>query len=161
SPDDIGPRKAAAADGGGVDAADDSRNGVMLFQCDHAHSVSPDLLVRTSLILHKPRLWPGELASGCCPPFNEAAAPNQSISPNGMGRKSRRRKSFDSSRPRWARAIGDWGRAEPRSKRADARVRGQWGSNDLHPAGRSKPTGEYTKALHRRARNSGRRARAR
>src|SRR5215475_5842242 len=60
SPDDVGPRKAAAADGGGVDTADDSRNGVMLFQRDHAHSVSPGSPGASEARLwrlHKPRAF--------------------------------------------------------------------------------------------------------
>src|SRR5262245_27204904 len=65
SPDDIGPRKAAAADGGGVDAADDSRNGVMFFQRDHAHSVSPDLLGRAKHVSGAfTNLGPLDLANG-------------------------------------------------------------------------------------------------
>src|ERR1700704_6315692 len=44
SPDDIGPGKAAAADGGGVGAADDCRISVVLFQRNHAHGSLPDLL---------------------------------------------------------------------------------------------------------------------
>src|SRR5262245_12719809 len=65
SPDDVGPRKAAAADGGGVDTADDSRNGVMLFQRDHAHSVSPDLLGRAKHVSGAcTNLGPLDLANG-------------------------------------------------------------------------------------------------
>ena len=40
-PHDLGPRKAAAADGSRIDTADDPRNGVMFFQRNDAHDASP------------------------------------------------------------------------------------------------------------------------